>query len=247
MRPWQAFVASSVVLALVGALLLIPSRPRSSAVEPLDRSFTPVSPHTATHAALASNLKQVHDWLDEKDLLSAGQAAQGLAVVAQLHGYQSQDPAWREKTVAFQQSCDELIAAARAKDAAACGKHVQECERILADLAKNPPIGDKVVEKEFRPFGSTKAWMLLIDGDYVDAKSAETAKEVETLAQIIAEEANVISHLRADGPWRKSAIELRETALGAAKHAGAGDLESARSELKKVYAHCAFCHQGFKR
>ncbi|MCI0356289.1 MAG: hypothetical protein L0099_14800 [Acidobacteria bacterium] len=165
-------------------------------LSPADESasgYTPVSPPRALHAALQINLKIVQDWLNEKDYTSAAQTAQGLIVLAQLHGYQSADPDWQKRTKALAEASGRLLAAARKKDTAGCEKNVRECTALLDELAKHPPAGPKMTVKNFAPFGSTKTWMLLMDGAYVDAKSARKAEELEELALALAETLNVSS------------------------------------------------------
>jgi hypothetical protein len=137
--------------------------------------------------------------------------------------------------------------AARSKDAVACDKALQQCEKLLAELVQNPPTGPKVVDKDFKVFGSTKAWMLLMDGAYADAKTAKKAQELEYLAYVIADELNVAAHLRTEPRWRQTATDNREAALVVAKKAQANDLEGARAALKEVYNRCEACHQGYKK
>jgi hypothetical protein len=235
-------------LVLIGSGLFAAPGWRSAADQaPSSTGYSPVAPAAALHRVLESNLKLVRDWLDDKDFLSAGEAIQGLAVLTQLTGYRSTAPSWREKIAALQAACEQLQRSARAKDAAACAKNADECQRILADLAKNMPAGEKIVVTDFEPFGSTKTWMLLMDGCYVDAKSAKRAGELEQLAYVLAEQANAFGQMRMDRRWRQASTEVRDSALEVARLARENNLEGARVGLKKVYNQCEVCHQGFKR
>jgi hypothetical protein len=246
--PWFRQRLSLAAALCLAASLTGKSLPLSSAVEqPQPPVYSPVAPADAVQFALASNLKLVQNWLDEKDFTSAVQSAQGLAVLAQLYGYQSVESSWRQRIAAFRETCSRLTAAARAKDPAGCEKQAQECARILAELADRPPTSPKVVDKKFIAFGPTKTWMLLMDGAYVDAKTAKTARDMEQLAFVLAEEANVILHQRPDANWKQTALETREEALTVAALARGNDLERARIKLKDVYNRCEACHQGFKR
>ncbi|HZT79319.1 MAG TPA: hypothetical protein VFA26_03805, partial [Gemmataceae bacterium] len=81
---------------LLAGCLLLPS----PAAEPAD-AFTPVATPAALGAVLRSNLKTLHDWLNDKDYTSAAETGQALAALAQLHGYQSNDAGWRQKAAAL--------------------------------------------------------------------------------------------------------------------------------------------------
>ncbi len=209
--------------------------------------FTPVGSGAGVHAALRSNLKIVRDWLNDKDFLSAAETAQGLTALAWLYSFQSTEPSWQAKTAALKDACSKLAASAKAKDAGDCEKQSQFCEKLLQDLEQNPPLGSKVVEKRMKPFGATKTWMSLMDGAYTDAKTAKTAKEMEHMASAIAEEVNVVAHLRDDARWQRAAGEVREIALRVAAEAKGDDLAQARADLKTIYNRCQACHEAFRR
>ncbi len=207
-------------------------------------SFNSVSPPSALHAAVQSNLRIARDWLDQKDFVSAVQTAQCLVVLAELYGYQSADPAWRNKTSSLRRLFAQLGERARAKDATSCARTVKECEDLLTDLEVREPKPDAQAAKDFKPFGSLRIWMLLLDGTFADAKTARSAKELEQLSYALAEEANVVVHLRGDARWRQHALGLRDAALTAAK---ADDLETGRVALKKAYDYCEHCHDAGRR
>jgi hypothetical protein len=213
---------------------------------PASSEYRPVAPSTAVHAATQASVKVVRSWLDERDLASARNSAQELAVLAQLFALQSKDPAWRQKTAALQQTAGRLGSLAGAKDQAGAEKALKEFETQLADLAGLKP-GEAPVDKDFKTFGGTGIWMRLLDGAYQDAKSARTPQEMESLALAIAEEMNVAGRLRREARWQAFSRQVTEAALAAAEQARKQGVQVGRAELKKVYARCEACHEGFKR
>jgi hypothetical protein len=216
------------------------------AAEPGAEGYRPVAPAGAVHAAVRSSLKAVQDWLDEKDLPSAAQAAQGLSALAHLYARQGSKDDWRSKADALADACTRLAQSARGKDAAACARHLAECRRFLGELAGEPP-GPPLKALDYTPRGGTKVWMLLLDGAYTDAKSARDAAEMERLAQALAEEMNAAQYLRPDGRWRRSSREVRAAALAVADRARSNDVAAARAALKVVYQRCEDCHQRGKK
>ena len=243
-KRWPILLAGSAVLGLLPALLRVGDSPAGQPGP--DRSFAPVAPAAALQASLEFNFKVARDWLDQKDYKSAAQTAQCLAALAQLYGYQSDQPAWREQTEALRDACSKLADAARDKDKDACAQAAGQCEKLLAGLGKDPPAGAKRAVKDFKSFGSTKTWMLLMDGTYGDAKAARGAKQLENWAYALAEQANLSVHLKADPRWREAALQMREAALATAKKAQEDDLNAARGELKKVNQSCEACHKAFR-
>lgn len=236
-NPASRILAAGLILAAAGFCL--------SADNAASR-YTPVSPPRALHTALKINLRIAQDWLNDQDYASAGQTAQGLIVLAQLYGYQSAQPEWQQRTKALAEASGRLLGATKKKDAAACEKSVAACTELLEELAKHPPAGPKVTVKNFATFGSTKTWMLLMDGAYVDAKSARKPAELEDLAYTLAETLSVASHLRNEAKWQTMAFDARKVALATAALAGR-DLDGARRELKNLYNACEACHQGYKK
>ncbi len=234
---WRWSATGAVIVVLLSSLGAAPTA---------SEDYAPVSSVPAAHAALQSNLKTVQDWLNDKDFASAARAAQALAVLAATHAHQGNSPAWREQTSALADVCSRLASAARAKKADDCTKLVKECNGLLEQLAKTDP-GERAAVKNFKPAGSVATWMLLMDGSYVDAKSAKNPKELANLAQAIAEEANVVYYLRDGDQWHKTALDVREAALQVSKKAQADDLDGARTALKGVYRSCEACHDGFRK
>jgi hypothetical protein len=241
-------VASITSLGLVWTLVLIVPEPRVSpaAGSAASDGFSLVAPPAAIDAAIATNLKIVRDWLNDRDYISAAETAEGVVMLVHVYQYASDRPSWREKTAELLTISQELRAAAKAKDMPACEMALQGIGPRLVDLRQSPPGGNKATDKNFKPIGSTKALMKLMDGTYADAKAAKTADELEQLAYAIAEGANMAKHLRADSRWQQAAVDTRQTALEVAEKARA-DLQAARLQLKNVYTRCEACHQGFKR
>ena len=90
------------------------------------------------------------------------------------------------------------------------------------------------MHKNFRPFGNTQTWMMLMDCSVIDAQEAKTPTEFEHLALAVAEEANVMLFLRNEARWRKFAEDTRSVALTAANAAKKDGLDVGRAELKKA-------------
>jgi hypothetical protein len=234
--PAGVFLAVAA-LGLLGGLV---------AAAPSEEHYSPVAPVGAVHAAVRGGLKVVQDWLDEKDFASAAQAALGLKALCRLYVYQRDDSGWRERAAALAETAARLAAAARDKDPAACARLVREAEQLLDELGK-APTGTRSTEKDFKPDGSTKTWMLLLEGSYSDAKATKDARHLEQLAYAVAEEANAAQFLRSDGRWRQSFRDVRAAALDVADKAKGKDLVAASSALKIVRQRCDVCHQAYKR
>jgi hypothetical protein len=217
-----------------------------STADPVEEGYSPVSPAPAVHGALQSSLKAVQDWLAGKDFSSAAQDAQGLTALAHLYAYQGRDPGWRDATAALADACSRLASAAGKQDAAGCDKLVRECSRLLDDLARRSP-GTRAAEGGFKPRGSTKTWMLLLDAAFTDAKWAKDRQELELFARTVAEEANAVQYLRSGARWRQSSRDVRAAALEVAARAKADDLPAAKAALKTVSRNCEVCHEQSNR
>lgn len=241
---WRARIARFVVLGLVAYGLLV--RADSLADDAAD-NFTPVAPASAIHAALQSNLKIVDDWLKDKDYSSAAGSTDQVLALVQLLGYQGTQPVFQEKMKALTEAVTRLRQSAMDKNDANCKKAMKDCETLLAELAKEPPQGPKGTDKNFKPAGHLKNWMLLMDGTYTDTKSAKNAKEVEELAYALAETINAVQHAKGDKQWREKALAVRAMALEAATKAKAGELEPARQSLKTMVTRCESCHETYKK
>lgn len=213
---------------------------------PAEEDYSPVAPAPALDATLRSSLKTVRDWINDGDFVSAARNAQGLAVLAHLYAHQGGDRVWRERTTALTEAAIRLAAAARSKDAALCTKQMDECARLLDDLAKRSP-GARETVKNFKPRGGTATWMFLMDAAYSDAKTARTARDLERLAGAIAEESNALGHLRDDARWRQTSRDVQTAALEVADKARADDLAGAKTALKVVYRRCEACHDRTRR
>lgn len=223
--------AFALVGLLLSCLLLCPASEPAPA---------PVSSISAIRAALKSNLEQVRSWLADGDFASAAQAARGLSALAWLDEQQGDAAGWRRQTAALRRACATLETAARRKDASAAARAADACAVLLAELAKEKPGNPRAGVPA--PFGSTKTWMLLMEGAYVDAKSAPP-RDLERLAREIAEEIRVVSRLRSDPRWRKMSEDVRAAAVRAADAGRTQDLASARKAMKAVYHRCEACHQ----
>ncbi len=215
-------------------------------VEPAEEGYLPVAPPSAVHAALQSSLKAVRDWLGGKDFVSAAQEVQGLKALVHLYAQQGSDPAWRDKTAALADVSSRLAAAIGKQDAAGCDQQVRACARLLDDLARRSP-GARPADAGFKPQGSVRTWMLLLDDAFTDAKWAKERQELEGFARTVAEEANVVQYLRDTPRWRQYARDTRAAALEVAAKAKANDFPAAKAALEAVSRQCQACHEQTNR
>src|SRR5437899_1987544 len=73
------------------------------------------------------------------------------------------------------------------------------------------------------------------------------ADALAELAYAIAEEANILKHLRNEPAWREAALDARAAALQLTAKAEQDGLHAARDELKNIRSRCNACHQAFQR
>jgi hypothetical protein len=204
--------------------------------------FTPAGSAPAIQAAFRANLKAVRDWVGEKDFASAEETTRGLTSLAHLCGQYSGDADWRKRCSELQAATVSLADAAKRKSAADCDKATQRCAAVLEELAKSQPKGGDKVSADFKPLGAVKTWMVLMDGGYVDAKSAKTPADLALVLQGVAAEANATAYLRGDATWRKDSFAVRDTALQIAGQTEKADLPALRKSLKEIYNRCEACH-----
>lgn len=238
MRQGRLLRFLTVLLVLAGTVVL--------ADEPKP-GFVSVAPPSALQQALEGNLKLARSWVEDKDYASAAGTVQGLIALTQLHGMQSSAPEWRERVTAFNEQLTQLAAATRKKDGAACARLLNDLDTQLTAMKKTPPTGVKMVSTSFKPAGSLRIWMLLLEGAYVDAKTEKQPAVLRDHAYAIAEEMSAVEHLRPDAGWRRLSNEVRSQALKTVAVADKGDLDAARRELKAIYVRCEACHHQNKR
>jgi hypothetical protein len=229
------------VLVVVGVSFVL----LAAAPTDMDRAYKPVAPPAALSEVLRSELKTLQGWLDDRDFASSAGTVQGLTTLSHLYSYQGSTPSWREKTAALSSICSQLQAATRKKDAALSARLAKECGELLDSLTKLTP-GDPE-KKDYRPQGSLRTWMLLLDAAHSDAKTAKTAQQLELLAGALAEEANAYQRARSDERWQKWFSDVRSNSLSAVEKARAKDLAGAKASLKAAYQHCEACHDSRKR
>lgn len=233
-------------LVLAGCVLLLGSRGQSQTkADPT--VYAPVGSLASMHLALHSQLKAAKDWVAEKDYVSAAQTGRGLGVLAQLYSYQFTDEGWRTHCNSLAAASNKLVEAAGRKAAGDCEKASEECTRLIDDLAgKQPKSAAKVEHKGFKLPGNLRAWMTLLDGSYVDAKSAATAKELALRTEVIATQANALTHMRTGAEWRKHALAVRDTALQVSEQARKNEFAEAKKALKGIFQRCEACHESNK-
>lgn len=235
--------ARCAAIALLGTALLLPGeKGTGAAVE--SAPYQAVVPAPAMVAALQNNLNTVRRWLGEKDLVSAADAMRTMQVLVQLTASQYEDASWSRRVGALKTACGQLDRAARGNDGPACDKLAGQCQAFLDDLVKNPPQGKPAVRKKFKPAGSYKTWMKLLEGSSSDARSAEKSAELTNLAYALAEEANAAAYTRSQARWIKQFGEIRTLALRMAEQSRDNQLPAAQLTLKSITHKCDACHQG---
>jgi hypothetical protein len=234
------------VSVLTGALCYCPV-PAPALAQPADTTtYTPLAPPESYQAVLRSNIKITRDWIDMNDFASAAQSQRLVASLAQLYALHSNDDKHKEQAAALRAACDKVNGPLRAKNAEASKQALKECEEAVAALAKAPP-AEKAAHKNFKPFGGTNTWMMLMDCSIIDAEEAKTADDFQQLSLAVAELANVTQFIRNEAKWRQYAADTRSTAQKAAELANKNGLDAGRAELKKIKQTCNACHQGYKR
>jgi len=235
------FRRTGLLLLLTGLVLTADGRGQPAG------GYTPAAPPAALVAALRSQWKVVGDWVAERDFASAAQAARCLKPLTDLAAVQSDQADWTNGITQLRSRHDALSDAIRRKDAGAAEQARAAAGQVLDVLAKLPAPAQRSVANFQFPGGSVKTWMSLLDGAYVDAKSARTPQDLEMLAGALAEEGNALAHMRTDARWKADSLALRATAAQAAAQTRAGELEAARKTLKDVYASCESCHDRSRR
>jgi hypothetical protein len=205
--------------------------------------FAPVAPAPALGRVLELNFDQVGRWCDENDLASAAQASQSALVLAAFLARHATDKA-RPHADALLKECKAVESAARSKNMAATRAKLAASKQALAPLLENLS-ASQPSWTDFKPTGANRAWMVLLDAGYADAKFADKPADFEALALTLAEEANVVALLRKEPRWREMAFAVRDSALAAAKQNN--DLPEARKTLRAVYTGCESCHQAYRR
>jgi hypothetical protein len=231
------FLAAILMTGLIAAL-------GSGADDNSSSSFTPVAPARSLGRVVKLNLEQVERWCDENDLASAAQATQSTVLLATFLARQSGD---KSKAIGDQlvRECNAIGAAARAKNMTQTRAGLMAANASLSKLLNQRSDG-LVSWIDFKPSGNVRAWMVLLDGGYADAKIATEADDFYALALTLAEEANVVAELRKEPRWREMAHAARDAALASAKQSRQ-DLPGARQTLRTMFARCESCHQAYQR
>jgi hypothetical protein len=217
---------------------------RSGADDKSTNNFAPVAPARSVGRVVKLNLDQVERWCDENDLTSAAQTAQSTVVLAT---FLSRHADQKSKANAEQlvRDCTAIGSAARSKNPGQTRASVTAAKATLVNLL--PQLSEaKASWVDFKPAGGVRAWMILLDAGYADAKIADQADDFEALALTLAEECNVVGQLRKDARWRELSVAARDAALVAAKESH-HDLPKARQTLRTMYARCESCHKAYQR
>lgn len=243
---WQTSVFPWLVLVfLLGAL---GGGPWAGNAAMQRTGYEPVSPPLALTLPIRSNLLAVRDWLRDKDFASAAETIRGLVLLADLAKLQSPDEAWKKRCTELQARISKLADAVSKKSLADSEKALAECNQMLDDLARNTPAaGGRNPVANFKPSGALKTWMLVMEWSHLDATSAKTGKDLDMMAQAIAEEANAAAWLRNDATWRADCANVREAAMKVAAQARGDDFAGAKKALKTVYKQCEACHDRTRR
>jgi hypothetical protein len=206
--------------------------------------FAPVAPPQALARVLKLNFDQVGRWCDEDDLASAAQASQSAVVLATFLARHAAANA-KPEADSLLADCNAVVSAARAKDMARTRTKLAAAGSTLPALLQSLAT-EKPSWTEFKPSGSSRAWMLLLDAGYADAKFAHKPEDFEALALTLAEEANVVAYLRKEPRWRQLSFGVRDAALAAAKESH-HDLPKAHQTLRAMYPRCEACHDAYRR
>jgi hypothetical protein len=233
-------------LGLASPALLISTFVAAWSAQPAkDQIYQPVAPVEALARVLGGNLDLVEHWLDDKDLASADKTAQSVILLATFLVNQT-GGAESSSVAKVLKGCNALGDASRAKNLAAATSALASVRRELAAFRKAPFQDHQAASPSFKPPGSTRGWMLLLDGGYADAKASRDPNEFEAQALTLAEEANVVAYLRTDARWRKMAFDARDRFLAAAQESKK-DLDQARKTLRTAYPNCQSCHDANRR
>ena len=237
LRSSQSFLATILAISLIAAL-------GSRADDKASSSFAPVAPPWSVGRVVKLNLDQVERWCDENDLASAAQATQSTVVLASFLARHADD---KSKSTADQlvRECNATGSAARSKNMAQTRAGLTAANASLSKLL-NLKSDAMVSWADFKPSGNVRAWMVLLDGGYADAKIATEADDFYALALTLAEEANVVAELRKEPRWREMAHAARDAAVASAKQSRQ-DLPGARKTLRTMFARCESCHQAYQR
>ncbi len=211
-----------------------------------ERTYTPVTSPDILHAGLESNLEFVRQWLKDGDFKSAVQSAQSLDALAHLYAHQSSDAQWRAQTKRLRALTARLLDFCLRKDKAKANEARVALTKELKSL-RNATLKKREGVKDYRPRGSTKTWMLLMDGAYSDGKFAEDGKDMARYVREVAEEANALRFLRGGEDWNKLATGVRDVALEVATKIESKSSKEAKPVLKKIYQRCKACHDHYRR
>lgn len=206
--------------------------------------YTPVAPPQALARALKINFDQVERWCDENDLASAAQSSQSAFLLASLLARHATDKAkpHADKLVAAN---SKVVSAARAKNMERTRSELAAANAALPLLVENLPAAQPAWTN-FKPPGTSSAWMRLLDAGYADAKISRNPEDFEALTLTLAEEANVLAYVRTEPRWREMSFGVRDAALAAARESRQ-NLDLARKTLRTVYPRCEACHQAYRR
>jgi hypothetical protein len=238
MRGWRGRTLQALVI--LGAAFLV-------AADPDTNVYSTVGRAEPLNVSFQNHLKEAREWLLDKDYASAAQSAQELAALAHLLAYHYPSLDGQTKAKELCEAVESLTVRIKEKEQAGCQKAVAKCEAAAKTLAALPAETEKVAIKNYKPSGSTKTWMMLMDAAYVDGKSTKDARAFEQQALTLAEEANAAAFLRTDARWRQFSREVRDLALEAARKARESDVATARLTLKRANERCEACHQGYRR
>jgi hypothetical protein len=235
--PRQTSITGWLALLCGIWLLAVPAAAQNAG------GYYPVAPPAAMIAALQLELKVVKNWIDDKDFASAAQTMQGMQTLGELTVLANDHDDWRKRGGELRSAGGDMMAAIKKKDGKRAGEAAGDYGKLLAEMVQVPVKVKGPLANFKAPAGSTKTWMLLMEGAHVEARSAKTTKEIELFAQAIAEEANAVAYLKTEPRWRTDAVTVRDSALQAAKQAQGTDLDAAKKALKTVYQRCEACHE----
>lgn len=200
------------------------------------------------HLSASRRMADARKWLDDKDYKSLAQTAGGLRTLASLVQARGDDAPWQAATSKLVAAAGELVAAARAEDAAACAVALEKLNESAAAVGALSPTGKPLPTPPLT--GGLRPVMLLMDGIRGDAKIDLIAGDVggaKKSAYVLSELGRLVSNSSPGGAasrqeWPVLGAAFVEASLAAAR-SPATDAASVRQLMRGVSQRCDACHE----
>jgi hypothetical protein len=209
--------------------------------------YSPVAPVRALVLALQVNLRIADEWLAEDDFDSASEAVDRVKLLLAFCELRAVNERWRRAVAELRWQCDQLMTLASAKNATDLRKDLKNMSTSVAALEDLAGEKDTSPIASFKPPGTIKPLMKLLNASHTEAKLAKSMDELSAMSFTIAEAANVLRFLRDESEWYQRADAVKAAAIKVATLKPDIDLKVARQELKNVYESCQACHKAFRQ